>query len=398
MRILWVNHIFLDTDLYATFPTQIIYSLRKRGHKVHLVVPSITLNGDDRLTEDTKFLPTTRLPTLSSLTFFLRLLFYLPKAIKKERPDVIVGNIYEYPGLIVTKLFRKTKLVLDVRDSVTAHPDGGLVERILYYTALKLANRLSDGITVASVDLKEELCAYGINRSHMAVITNGVSLDFFDPDKNIAISKEIRKRLGMSEKFIVMYHGSLNPQRGLQQAIKAIASVKLKHPDIVFFVLGAGTKDYEDKLEKIVKEQSLMENVYLQKMVTTPQVPQFLSICDIGIDVRDIASWAKNSCPLKLCEYLAMGKPVISTVGKPIISECTLPSNKEGFEYGVCGILIPTFDPENIALAIEYMYQKRNSLKRTGKICRDIIGQHYSWDEKAKELEIYFSVLFRDQE
>jgi glycosyltransferase involved in cell wall biosynthesis len=312
------------------------------------------------------------------------LLFYLPKAIKKESPYVIIGNFSEYLGLIVIKLFRKTKLVLDVRASIGKTGFSGLVERILYYTAIKLATRVSDGITVASPALKEELCAYGINPTRVEVITNGVSLDLFEINKNIAFSRELRKQLDLSEKFIVMYHGSLGPLRGLPQTIEAIALIKPKHPDVVFFVLGAGSKAFENELRNLIEERSLSGNVYLHKPVSHRQVPMFLSMCDLGIAALATFSYPKSSCPLKLLEYLAMGKPVIST---------DIPFSRQILERGACGILIPSYKPEHIAAAIEYMYERRNSLEQMGKIGRTIIEQHYSWKAKAKDLERLFAVL-----
>ena len=383
MRLLWINHIFIDTAMYSTFPLLLIDKLSKSGHKVHLIIPSNTKKSFLPLFNDTKYLPTIRLPVLSSLSFFLMLLFYLPKAIKNKNPDVIIGNIADYPGLIITKLFRNIKLVLDVRASIGKRGVSGLIERILYYTAIKIARaHICDGITVTSPALKEELCTLGMDRARVEVVTNGVSLDLFDYKKNIVFSRELKKELHVSEKFIVMYHGSLGPRRGLLETIEAIARIKAKHPDIFFFILGAGS--YEDKLKHLIEEKSLTDNVYIHKPVSHERVPSFLSICDLGIVPLDIFSYPRTSCPLKLLECLAMEKPVITT---------DIPFSREILEHGKCGILIPSNNPENIVAAIEYMYERRNSLKQIGKIGRAIIEQHYTWEEKAKDLENFIGVL-----
>jgi glycosyltransferase involved in cell wall biosynthesis len=273
---------------------------------------------------------------------------------------------------------------LDVRASIGKTGVSGFVERILYYTAIKLAKRVSDGISVASPALKEELCAYGINRARVEVITNGVSLDLFDPNKNIAFSRELRKRLNLSEKFIVMYHGSLGTLRGLPQTIEAIASIKPKHPDIIFFVLGRGRKAYEDELKNLVEEKSLKDNVYFHGAVSHELVPKFLAMCDLGIVPLAVYSFPLSSCPLKLLEYLAMAKPVIST---------DIPFSREIIELGTCGILIPSYKPEHIVAGIEYMYEKRSSLEQMGRIGRAIIENHYSWMEKARDFESFIGVL-----
>jgi glycosyltransferase involved in cell wall biosynthesis len=312
------------------------------------------------------------------------LLFYLPKAIKEKQPDIIIGNFYEYPGLIVAKLFRNTRLVLDVRASVGKTGISGLVERILYYTAIKISKYIGDGVTVASPVLKEELCAHGIDSERVEVITNGVSLDVFDFKKNIANYGLLRKQFNLSDRFVIMYHGSLGPLRGLSQTIEAIASIKSDYPNIFFFILGSGSKNYEDSLKNLIEKESLQDSVYIHEPVSYEQVPRFLSMCDLGILALATFSYPRTSCPLKLLEYLAMEKPVIST---------DIPFSRAIFEHGVCGMLIPSYSHEHIAAAIESLYERRNSFENMGRIGRDIVEKHYSWNEKAKDLESYLHIL-----
>jgi glycosyltransferase EpsD len=177
-----------------------------------------------------------------------------------------------------------------------------------------------------------------------------------------------------------MYHGGIGPSRGLWQTIEAIAHINPKHPKIILFVLGTGTDDYLKMLIKLVEKNSLGDNVYIHKPVNKAQVPQFVGMCDMGIDPRGISSWAMNSCPLKLLEYLAMEKPFIST---------NIPFSAEILAHGTCGIVIPSNKPEDIAAGVEIMYEKRNSLSRMGKTGRTIVEQYYSWDEKARDLDFF---------
>ena len=384
VRILWINHIFIDTDVYSTFPMQLIYSLRKRGHEVHLVVPSLTKRSQWSI-EDTKLLPTIHLPVLYSLSFFFALLFYIPKAIKSYRPNAIIGNFYEYPGLIIAKLFRNVKLVLDVRASIGGKSGiSAIIEKILYFTALKFAKNTSDGITVASRALREEICAYGIDRTKVKVITNGVSLDLFDYRRNSLLSAKLRDEFSLSKNFVIMYHGSLGSFRGLTQTIEAIAIIKSKHPDIVFFILGKATKTYEEELKKLIEEKSLADNVFIHEAVSHELVPKFLAMCDIGIVPLAVYSFPLSSCPLKLIEYLAMAKPVIST---------DIPFSREVIELCNCGILIPSYEPEHIVAGIEYMYERRSSLDQMGRLGRAIVEKHYSWTEKSKDIESFVKEL-----
>jgi glycosyltransferase involved in cell wall biosynthesis len=388
LKILWVNHIFLDNDVYSTFPLQLIYSLRERGHQVHLIVPSLISKRKQKQDPRTTSVPIINLQVLSSLSFFFSLLFYIPKMVKKDQPNVIIGNIYEYPGLIIAKLFRNVKLVLDMRASIGGTSGlGDLIEKILYSTSMRLANNVGDGITVASSALREEICQNGINRSKIRVVTNGVSLDLFDYKEKLPLSAKLREKFNLSNKFVLMYHGSLCPMRGLPETIEALSIVKLKHPDIFFFVLGQGTKEYEEMLTKLVEEKSLSSNFYLHKPVNHKLVPEFLGICDFGVIPLAVYSYPLTSCPLKIAEYLAMTRPVLLT---------DIYFSREVMELGKCGFLIPSNKTEDIAIGIEYMYQQRNLLNQMGLTGRDIVEKNFSWTEKSRDLEDFIKELLDD--
>lgn len=378
-----MSHIYVDTDLYSTFPLQIMQSLKKIGHKVVFVAPSVRDKTDVPSVDDMRFLPTLRSPMLSSFIFFVMLFFYLPVVIRKERPQVVIGNFYEYPGLFVTKLFHNTRLVLDARDFIGSHNQGirRFVEKILYYTAISFGERLSDGITVASSTLKEELIAGGVTRPAVKVISNGVATDLFNYGKNQSCSIELRRTLRLSEKFIVMYHGSLGASRGLVETIEAFGDINAKYPDIVFFMLGEGASEM---LLRLIAEKSLETVVFIHKPVRRAEVPKFVGMCDMGIDPRAISSWARNSCPIKVLEYLAMEKPIIST---------KIPFSVEIIDYGNCGMLIPSNEPADIAAGIELMYLKRDLFLQMGKIGRNVVEQYYSWDRKATDLEDFLNFI-----
>ena len=381
MKILWVNHISVD-DVYSTFPLQLVYALKKRGHQIQLIVPSVNDKKRSASFRDVTFVPVIHLPMLSSLSFFFLLLFYLPKSIKLERPDVIVGNLWEYPGLIVAKLFRETKLVFDVRASIEKCSFSR--EWIVYSTAISFAKRVKNGITVASVALKEELCDYGINENRVRVITNGVSLELFSNQEHVSFVERFREEHNLTGKFVIMYHGSLGPLRGLPQTLKAMLICNSKYPDIVFFILGSGSKIYEAKINDFIAKNSLENNVIIHKAVAHSKVPEFLSICDVGIVALATHSYPRTSCPLKLLEYMAIGKPVISSA---------IHFSKGVFAKGKCGELISSNKPQLIASAIEYMYNNKDVLQQMGKVGRAIIEQQYSWSDKAKDFESFVGVL-----
>jgi glycosyltransferase involved in cell wall biosynthesis len=391
LKILWIDHIYLDSALYSTFPLLLIDSLHKNNHEVRLVIPSI--NKKDKAIASSmtnvETLPSIRLPLLSSLSFYFMLLFYLPQAIKKTKPHAIIVDIYALPGIIPSILFRNVKVIMDVRSSfIRVKGIRGHIGKMKYFSMITLAKHLCDRITVTSSALKEELCdVFGIDRAMVKVLTNGVSLDLFDHKKYGASSKNLKKQLNLDEKFIVFYHGSSGMlrdtarDRGVPQTAEAIARLVPKYPEITLFLLGLIDKNLQNELE------FLNGNVYIHGAVSHNEVPKFISMCDVGIAAFDTFSFPRTSCPLKILEYLAMETIVIAT---------DIPFNRELLSYGDCIFLIPSNSPENIAEAIEYVYKNKEALKRMGKIGRTIVEQHYTWESKAKDVVAFIEELYQN--
>lgn len=379
VKILWVDHIYLDTASHSTFPLFLIDSLLKKGHEVQLLVPSIKKGNQDTtlLANNIVYIPTVRLPFISSLIFSFMLLFYLPKTVKKMSPHAIVVDKYIFPGMIWSYLFRKIKLIVDIRSTfVWEKGIRAYIDKMQYAFSVILAKYLSDCITVTSFALKQESCkVFGINPLIVKVLTNGVSSHLLAYKKNRMFIEKLRKELQLHEKFVIFYHGSLGHKRGLLETIKAIKKLASKYPEIAFFVLGSGHR--RNSLISLIKKNSLENNVYIHEAVSHVEIPKFISMSDVGIAPLDTFSYPRTSCPLKVLEYLAMEKIVIAT---------DIPFNRELLRYGNCMIHIPSNSSRKIAEAIEYVYKNKNELKKMGKMGKTIIEQHYTWDSKAAEL------------
>lgn len=377
MKILWIDHIYLDSEAHSTFPLFLINSLIKKDHDVNLLVPSIKKNTKDTtlLKNNIQFVPIIRLPLISSITFFFMLLFYLPKTIKETRPDAIVVDKYALPGVICSIFFPNIKLIVDIRSTYVWEVGiRGFLDKTQYYFSVALAKHLSDGITVTSSALREELCdLFQIDSTKIVAITNGVSSHLLEYD-NENVTEQLRKELNLDKKFVIAYHGSLGWKRGLNETVEALEKLVPKYPDIVFFVLGSGHG--QTRLSDFVKEKSLGDYVYFHDAVSHVDMAKFISLYDLGIAALDTMSYPRTSCPLKVLEYLSLGKTVVAT---------DIPFNREILKHGDSMILIPSNTPEEIADAVEYAYKNRKKIKQMGEIGREIIERYYTWDKKADE-------------
>lgn len=380
---IWINHIYLDTALWSSGLLPMVEAVSNRKNKIQLVVPSVSKEKRRllALSYDVKYLFTIRTPYPATMTFPFLVFFYLI-GVSKRNFSYVVADPPSLLGTLGMLLFsRKTKFILDIRSPPVLDGVRGFLERVQYHTAIVLARRLYDGITVTSAALKQDMTSrFKMDPELVGVWTSGVSLDLFDPKRYIESSKRLRKELSLENKFIVMYHGSY--REDLLEVIDAIGKLVPTYNDIVFFILGGGLEERERKLKLSISKNKIDANVCFHGVVDHERVPLFIAMCDIGIIPLGKDYW--HGSALKLFEYLAMEKPIIAT---------DLPFHREVFHHGNCGILISTNNSEKLVSAIEEFYCNRKHIQSMGKTGRNIVEQYYSWDALSRNFETFIRRL-----
>lgn len=211
----------------------------------------------------------------------------------------------------------------------------------------------------------------------VGVWSSGVSTETFNP-KFLIESKKIKSDFDLTGKFVVFYHGAISPTRGLIETIEAINILKAKHADIVLFLLGTGSALHT--IKALIHERGLEERVIVHNPVPYEEVPSFISIAGVCIvPLPNNPYWVFQS-PLKLLEYLAMGKPVIVT---------DIPAHRSVVGSEICGVYVRSPDPVEIANSIEYAYNNKRHLESWGMVGCQIIEEKHTWAKVAKDLEQY---------
>jgi glycosyltransferase involved in cell wall biosynthesis len=373
----------MDAYLHKTALLHILRKFAEFGHNPCL----IAVRSRNRI-ENTPVrivsVPLRYVPLVSPVMFTIVLVLFLPVFAILSKPDFIIFDpgvhiLGCFPLLFVSK-FRKVRAVLDIR-TVPVETVGfrGFLQEFWFSVSILLAEKSFDGITIITPLMKKEVCSrFNIDPAKVGVWTSGVSDTLFDPENLISDSRNLRRQLGLTEKFVVFYHGGFSPTRGLTETIDAMKMLMPKYPSIVFFLLGAGPLASE--LDALIQEEGLQENVIIANPVDHSEVPKFISMCDVGIvPLPDHPYWRFQS-PLKLLEYLAMEKVVILT---------DIPAHRAVIGEAKCGIYVSSVKPTEIANAIEYAYLNKDSLKEWGKIGREIIKKEYTWEKVAGDLENY---------
>jgi glycosyltransferase involved in cell wall biosynthesis len=187
-------------------------------------------------------------------------------------------------------------------------------------------------LTEQGGDIDIEKCHY---------INNGVDITSFN-QQNIDSSLDDDDLL--SDKFKVVYTGTIRPINNVGNILDAAKLLK-HHKNIQFLIYGDGNQ-LGMLRERIANED--ISNVKMKGYVNKKYMPYILSKSSINIlnYSQSMYNWSRGNSSNKLFEYMASGKPIISTVK---MGYCPLNKYK-------CGLSLEKDTPQNLAETIMEIY------------------------------------------
>lgn len=244
------------------------------------------------------------------LTFFVAASTWLTALYLKHRYQVIeVDTMPDFMVFValVPKLFG-ARVVLDVHDLMPElyQSKFGLGEKHPLIRFIAWMERRS----VAFADR-----AIAVHRPHLdALVRHGnpegkftILLNLPDP-KIFACRSETNGHNGAGFKLI--YHGTIAERHGLQVAVRAISELRDQIPGLKFRVIGDG--DGIPALIALVDELKLGDVVEVHHgLIPLQELAPVIAEADAGIVPILYDDFTRYMLPVKLLEYVALGKPVI---------------------------------------------------------------------------------------
>jgi glycosyltransferase involved in cell wall biosynthesis len=227
--------------------------------------------------------------------------------------------------------------------------------------------------------LREDLAKKGIERSKMIPLSEGIDPSRF-LDANV---EEIWKRYDLNGSKVVIYIGTMDKLRHLDVLIHAFSKVKKEKERVKLLMVGEGSD--ERNLQRLADELGIKDKVIFIGQIPHSEIPDFITASDIGVSPVPPLSFYKFSSPIKLFEYMAMGKPVVANE--------EIPEQKEVIQKSKGGILVK-FEDESFADGIIELLNNPERAKEMGRKAREWVVKNRSYEVMAREVEKkYFELL-----
>lgn len=353
----------------AAFTERLADELLKQGHDVRietysLQYPKLLFPGKTQLSTEEN---TSRIPIRVSLNSINPLSWLrLGSRLRKMQPDIVIFKFwipFMAPALgSVARMIRKNKITkcIGLAHNVLPH-EKGFTDRFL----ARYFIRAMDGFLVLSESVKKDLDGFGFKKP-VRISPHPLYDHFGKPMDRVSALK----KLGMDTDWnYLLFFGFIREYKGLDLALKALASAKLKGLRIKLIVAGEFYSDSKPYFD-LVKLLGILDRVIFQSdFIPDRLVPAYFSAADLILQPYKDAT---QSGVTQIAYHF--NKPILVTNvgGLPEL----VPHQKAGY--------VSSLDPEEIASDILDFYNQKRETAFSDYIRE--FKKKYSWELFVKQL------------
>lgn len=231
----------------------------------------------------------------------------------KKRYDII--HVHNMPDILVfSSLFPKltgSKVILDLHDTMpelfetifSVHRTNPIITLLTFLE--KISIRIADIVITPNISFRDVFISRGCPADKIHIVMNSPDEKIFNNEISVSnIDSKIIK-----EQFNIMFHGTIVERHGLDTALEAVNKLRLKIPNMALHIFG--TSEYIKVLKKRSNQLNLKNAVKFHNLVPIETIVSTIRQIDVGIIPNKIGPFTNLNFPVRIFEYLSMGKPVI---------------------------------------------------------------------------------------
>jgi glycosyltransferase involved in cell wall biosynthesis len=232
--------------------------------------------------------------------------------------------------------------------------------------------RQADLVVCVSDPLRELVIEHaGVAPDKVLVIPNGVDVNRFAPDPVPA------GEVGEDDELVVGYVGWLTERQGLDQLLRAISTVRSRGVRTRAVIVGDGPE--RPALEALARSEGIEDAVEFVGQVAWSEVPARIGTFAVGYSgQRGVGGMPMYHSPLKIYEYLAVGRPVIATQHPDAVA--ALRDARTGWTFAAG-------DDEALVDVLEQVAGlSADERSEYGKRARQAAEERHSWHRRSEQL------------
>jgi len=285
-----------------------------------------------------------------------------------ESPPLFLGMT-----AVLGKWLKGAKLVFNVSD---LWPESAVA---LGLVTNKTLIRLTEGLetwlynrswklSAVTLGIRDTWLKRGIPERKIAFLPNGVNLDLFQP---LPPDEEMQAKLGLKDKFVLVYGGTMGYAQGLETVLEA-ANLLREEEQFHFLFLGDGAE--KPLLEQMAKELKLT-NVQFLGFQPVTDMPRYFSLAGGSIVPLKKLKLFEGARPSKMFPAMGCAVPIIySGAGESV----------DLIKEAGAGLTVEPENSQAMAEAIRKLAQMPDGGKSLGVNGRHYVEKNYDWDSIIK--------------
>ena len=306
-----------------------------------------------------------QVPYLRRISSLITNFFGMLKLFRKNRPDIIYGFSLTNGiiGLFLSKLYGIPYIFYYIDKLHTLVPLQFVRKIAMFFS--RLLFKYSDKIIVVTKLLQNYVLNEGSKPEKVILLLNGVSLE------NTVVNKDkleiLKKKYSIKENdFVLFFMGYFYEFAGLKEIIdyynSDVVSGKLRFK---FLLVGDGGI-YNQLIKHCEKIKA--DWVYFTGRLPFFEITEYIELADLCLMSFDLNEITREITPVKIMEYMAMKKPVLSNSLPGVVNEI-------GRDNGV----IYAKNQIELIKKIKPLSLDKEKLREIGKDGFRLIEKYYSW-------------------
>jgi glycosyltransferase involved in cell wall biosynthesis len=307
MKILY-HHRTRSKDGQYVHIEEMIRALRQLGHEVIVVAPPSAetedFGSDAGMVAWLKRSIPKWMYELMELAYSLVAYRRLVRAVREHQPDCLYEryNLFLPAGIWLKRKFG-LPMLLEVNAPIfeeRTRYDGLALKGLARWSQAYTWNAADYVLPVTQV-LGDIVASYGVPRERIVVIPNGINASQFSEAPE---TRDAKAALGMEGNIVLGFTGFVRDWHGLDKVITMIAD---DPPESSRHLLVVGDGPARAALEAQARALNIQHRVSFTGVIGRDEVARYVAAFDIALQPAVV----EYASPLKLFEYLALGKAII---------------------------------------------------------------------------------------